>query len=65
MINALRKTSHVSHFNLAEALEVIDKIKPEKAYITHLSHMMGLHSEVQAELPEHVFLAQDGFKITI
>jgi len=65
VINALRKTSHVSHFNLAEALEVIEKIKPEKAYITHLSHMMGLHAEVQAELPEHVFLAQDGLKITI
>jgi len=65
VINALRKTSHVSHFNLAEALEVIDKIKPEKAYITHLSHMMGLHAEVQAELPDHVFLAQDGLKITI
>ncbi len=65
VINALRKTSHVSHFNLAEALEVIEKIKPEKAYITHLSHMMGLHAKVQAELPEHVFLAQDGLKITI
>jgi phosphoribosyl 1,2-cyclic phosphate phosphodiesterase len=65
VINALRKTSHVSHFTLAEALEVIEKIKPEKAYITHLSHMMGLHAEVQAELPEHVFLAQDGLKITI
>ena len=65
VINALRKTSHVSHFNLAEALEIIEKIKPEKAYITHLSHMMGLHAEVQAELPEHVFLAQDGLKITI
>ena len=65
VINALRKTSHVSHFNLAEALEVIEKINPEKAYITHLSHMMGLHAEVQAELPEHVFLAQDGLKIII
>ena len=65
VINALRKTSHVSHFNLAEALKVIEKIKPERAYITHLSHMMGLHAEVQAELPEYVFLAQDGLKITI
>ena len=65
MINALRKTTHVSHFTLSEALDVIEKIKPEKAYITHLSHMMGLHAEVQAELPEHVFLAQDGLKMTI
>jgi phosphoribosyl 1,2-cyclic phosphate phosphodiesterase len=55
VINALRKTTHVSHFTLSEALDVIEKIKPEKAYITHLSHMMGLHAEVQAELPDHVF----------
>jgi phosphoribosyl 1,2-cyclic phosphate phosphodiesterase len=65
VINALRKTTHVSHFTLSEALDVIEKIKPERAYITHLSHMMGLHAEVQAELPDHVFLAQDGLKMTI
>jgi phosphoribosyl 1,2-cyclic phosphate phosphodiesterase len=65
VINALRKTTHVSHFTLSEALDVIEKIKPEKAYITHLCHMMGLHAEVQTELPDHVFLAQDGLKITI
>jgi phosphoribosyl 1,2-cyclic phosphate phosphodiesterase len=65
VINALRKTAHVSHFTLAEALEVIEKIKPEKAYITHLSHMMGLHADVQKELPPHVFLAEDGLKLTI
>ena len=60
VINALRKTHHVSHFTLAEALELIEQIKPERAYITHLSHMMGLHEEVQAELPAGVFLAYDG-----
>lgn len=65
VINALRKTEHLSHFNLAEALEVIDKVKPEKAYITHLSHMMGLHEDVQKELPAHVFLAQDCLKVRI
>ena len=47
------------------ALEIIEKVKPEKAYITHLSHMMGLHSDVQKELPFHVFLAEDGLKLTI
>lgn len=65
VINALRKTPHISHFTLAEALEFIDKIKPEKAYITHLSHMMGLHAEVQAELPAHVFIAYDGLTVTV
>jgi phosphoribosyl 1,2-cyclic phosphate phosphodiesterase len=65
VINALRKTSHVSHFTLEEALEIIDKIQPKKAYITHISHQMGLHSDVQKELPSNVFLAYDGLEIEI
>jgi phosphoribosyl 1,2-cyclic phosphate phosphodiesterase len=65
VINALRKTHHISHFTLAEALELIDQIKPERAYITHLSHMMGLHAEVQAELPAGVYLAYDGLTLSV
>ncbi len=65
VINALRKTKHISHFTLDEALEVIEKIQPERAYITHISHMMGLHAEVQRELPPNVFLAHDDLRLTI
>jgi phosphoribosyl 1,2-cyclic phosphate phosphodiesterase len=65
VINALRKTHHISHFTLAEALTCIEEIKPEKAYITHLSHMMGLHAEVQAELPANVYLAYDGLSLSV
>lgn len=65
VINALRKTTHISHFTLDEALEVIEKIKPEKAYITHISHMMGLHAVVEKELPAHVHLAYDGLTLAI
>lgn len=65
VINALRKTKHISHFTLDEALEVIEKIQPERAYITHISHMMGLHAAVQRELPSHVFLAHDDLSLTI
>ena len=65
VINALRKSKHISHFNLDEALEVIEKIKPEQAYLTHISHMMGLHATVQQELPPHVFLAYDGLSLSI
>ncbi|MEY2793296.1 MAG: Phosphoribosyl 1,2-cyclic phosphate phosphodiesterase [Bacteroidota bacterium] len=65
VLNALRKASHVSHFNLAEALEIIAKVNPEQAYLTHVSHQLGLHAEVQKELPPNVFLAYDGLKITI
>lgn len=65
VINALRKTTHISHFTLEEALEVINKIKPKKAYITHISHMMGLHAEVEKELPPHVHLAYDGLTFQV
>ncbi|WP_034892348.1 MBL fold metallo-hydrolase [Gillisia sp. Hel_I_29] len=63
VINALRKESHHSHFNLKDALEFINKVNPERAYLTHISHLMGFHDEVQAELPENVFLAYDNLKI--
>ena len=63
IINALRKRKHISHFNLEEALNVIDIVKPEVAYLTHISHLMGKHHKVSKELPPHVFLAYDGLKI--
>lgn len=65
IINALRKEKHISHFNLEEAVEIIRELKPEKAYITHISHQMGLNKDVRKELPDNVFLACDGDKITI
>ncbi|MFV8839192.1 MBL fold metallo-hydrolase [Salinimicrobium soli] len=65
VVNALRKEPHHSHFNLEEALEFIKKIKPKRAYLTHISHRLGFHAEVQAELPENVFLAYDNLQIEI
>lgn len=64
ILNALRKETHLSHFNLEQALDIVEELAPEKAWLTHLSHQMGLHSEVQAELPEGVFLAYDGLQIS-
>lgn len=63
VINALRKEKHISHFNLEEALEMVKKINPKKAYLTHLSHHMGLHKEIEQELPENVFLSFDGLQV--
>lgn len=63
ILNALRKTEHISHFNLKEALEIIEEIKPQKAYLTHISHLMGLHDEVMKELPANVEIAYDGLLI--
>ncbi len=64
ILNALRKKHHLTHFTLEEALSVIEEIQPEKAWLTHMSHLMGFHREVQAELPENVYLAYDGLSVT-
>jgi phosphoribosyl 1,2-cyclic phosphate phosphodiesterase len=65
VINALREEPHNTHFNLQEALDFIALLKPEKAYLTHISHMLGFHEVVQKKLPENVFLAFDNLEITI
>ena len=65
VVNALRETPHNTHFNLQEALDFIDLVQPEKAYLTHISHLMGFHEEVQQKLPENVYLAYDNLEITI
>ena len=65
VINALRKEKHISHFNLEEALAVIEKIKPERAYLTHISHLMGFHKEVDNALPNNVQIAYDGLILDI
>ena len=65
VINALRKEKHISHFTLSEALKIIEKVKPEKAYLTHISHTMGRYIDVQKELPQNIFLAYDGLKLEL
>jgi len=65
VINALRKQKHFSHFCLSEALEVIEKVSPREAYITHVSHEMGFYAEVSKELPPNVQIAYDGLKVVI
>jgi phosphoribosyl 1,2-cyclic phosphate phosphodiesterase len=65
VINALREEPHSTHFNLQEALEFITIVQPKKAYLTHISHLLGFHEEVQKNLPENVFLAYDNLIINI
>jgi phosphoribosyl 1,2-cyclic phosphate phosphodiesterase len=65
VLNALRKEPHYSHLNIEDALEIVDILKPERTYFTHISHHMGFHDEVQNELPKNVFLAYDNLKIVI
>jgi phosphoribosyl 1,2-cyclic phosphate phosphodiesterase len=65
VLNALRKEKHISHFNLIEALAVVEELKPKAAYFTHLSHLMGRHAEVSSELPANVRFAYDGLVIEL
>lgn len=65
VMNALQQEDHISHFNLSEAVELIKEINPEQAYLTHISHRMGLHQEVNKFLPENINLAYDGLKIQV
>lgn len=65
VVNALRIKPHLSHFNLEEALDFIKRVKPKRAYLTHISHHMGFHDDVQQNLPDNVFLAYDNLQITI
>jgi phosphoribosyl 1,2-cyclic phosphate phosphodiesterase len=50
---------------LDQAIELVNELKPEKAYFTHISHQLGLHADVEKELPENIELAFDGLKINI
>lgn len=65
VINALREEPHKTHFNLQEALDFITLVQPEKAYLTHISHILGFHEEVQKRLPKNVYLAYDNLEIII
>ena len=65
VLDALQREKHISHFTLEEALEVIEELQPEKAYLVHISHKMGKYSDLEAMLPENVALAFDGLVVNL
>ncbi len=65
ILNALRQEEHISHLNLAEALALVEELRPREAYFTHISHLLGTHAEVSATLPPGVFLAYDGLRVQV
>ena len=65
VLNALRNSKHVSHFSVNEAVDILKKLQPEAAYLTHLSHFVGLHEDVNKKLPDFVRLAYDGLELTL
>lgn len=65
VLNALRKQHHISHFTLAEAIDVVQELKIPKAFFTHISHQLGRHKEIEAELPDGMHLAYDGLVLDV
>ncbi|WP_324677839.1 MBL fold metallo-hydrolase [Hymenobacter sp. GOD-10R] len=65
VLNALRNEPHISHFSLPEAVAILEDLAPQRAYLTHISHMLGRHREVEATLPDFVRLAYDGLRVQL
>jgi len=65
VLNALRREKHISHFTLDEAVEVIHELNVPTAYLTHISHQLGLHADVEASLPAGIHLAYDGLQLQL
>jgi phosphoribosyl 1,2-cyclic phosphate phosphodiesterase len=65
VLNALRKSEHISHFTLDQAVAIAQEIGAEQTYLIHMSHQMGLHAEVDSELPEGINLAYDGLAVNL
>jgi phosphoribosyl 1,2-cyclic phosphate phosphodiesterase len=62
IIDALRDQPHETHFGIPQALEAIDRVKPRRAYLTHVSHYLE-YNETNARLPQGVELSYDGLRI--
>ena len=65
VINALRKKKHYSHFNLSEAVAILETLRPEQGFLTHISHQMGCYEDVQKELPSFIKQAYDGLRVEL
>ena len=65
VLNTLRKQEHISHFSLQEAINLSIELGVKQSYFTHISHQLGLHCDINNELPENMELAWDGLKIVV
>ena len=61
----MRKEKHISHYNLNEAIELANELQIPEVYLTHISHQLGKHSEINNELPQHIQLAYDGLVLSL
>jgi phosphoribosyl 1,2-cyclic phosphate phosphodiesterase len=64
VVGALRHRAHPTHFTVAQALDVVARVRPERALLTHIAHDLG-HAETSRHLPPGVELAYDGLVVAI
>ena len=62
VLDALWDEPHPTHFSVAEAVEVIQRVRPRRAFLTHVSHRLD-YEQTNARLPDHVKLSHDGLRI--
>lgn len=65
VLNTLRKEKHISHFTLDEAVGLVQELKIPQAYFTHISHQLGKHDDVNAQLPRGIELGWDGLQLSV
>jgi phosphoribosyl 1,2-cyclic phosphate phosphodiesterase len=65
VLNALRKQKHISHFTLGEAIDMVQELQVPNGYFTHISHQLGKHADVEAELTDGMHLAYDGLVLKV
>jgi len=65
ILDALQRQPHISHFTLEQAIALVERIRPDITYFTHISHKLGLHREVERELPPYIRLGYDGLRIEV
>ena len=62
-LGCVKRTQHYSHPSLQQCLDFFEKVGAQRAYITHLSHLLPCHADLDAELPSNVHPAYDGLVI--
>lgn len=65
VLNALRKEKHISHYNLEEAVALVQELRVPEAYFTHINHQLGLHDDIEKDLPDGIHLGYDGLTIKL
>ncbi len=64
ILDALRHKPHPTHSSIDQSLQLVERLKPRRAFFTHIAHELA-HEETNAALPPNVRLAYDGLNIEL